>query len=133
MQRKERTYLQGLALPSHFWLPLLPSYFCPFVSSAFSWHLLLLKRKQKHTHTKKKKMQRREGPYLSSLASTFGMKHSSCFLLCTFLQHWALHLPQALGLTTRWSSVLFKLGRCPQLLRWNEWEMRWASGEGEGR
>jgi hypothetical protein len=35
----------------------------------------------------KKKMQRREGSYLSSFASAFGMKHSSCFLLSTFLQH----------------------------------------------
>jgi hypothetical protein len=33
------------------------------------------------------KMQRREGIYLSSLASTFGMKHSSWRSLSTFLQH----------------------------------------------
>jgi hypothetical protein len=34
-----------------------------------------------------KKMQRKEGTYLSSLASAFGMKHSSCLLLTTFLKH----------------------------------------------
>jgi hypothetical protein len=36
MQRREGVYLQALALPSHFWLPLLASCFCPFVSSTFS-------------------------------------------------------------------------------------------------
>jgi flagellar biosynthesis component FlhA len=36
MQRREKTFLQTPALPSHFWLPLLPSRFCPFVSNAFS-------------------------------------------------------------------------------------------------
>jgi hypothetical protein len=42
------------------------------------------KKKKKHT---KKKMQRREGAYLSSFASAFGMKHSSCLLLSMFFQH----------------------------------------------
>jgi hypothetical protein len=36
MQRKEGTYLQGPTPPFHFWFTLLPSYFCPFISSAFS-------------------------------------------------------------------------------------------------
>jgi hypothetical protein len=38
----------------------------------------------------KKIMQRREGAYLSSLTSTFGMRCSSCLLLSIFLQ--LLHL-----------------------------------------
>jgi hypothetical protein len=56
--------------------------------------------KKTHTHknTKKKKMQRREGAYLSSLASAFGMKRSSFLLLSRsfnvelsmFLQCWIL-------------------------------------------
>jgi hypothetical protein len=41
------------------------------------------KKKKKH---KEKKKQRREGAYLSSLTSTFGMKRSSCLLLSMFLQ-----------------------------------------------
>jgi len=36
MQRREGAFFQALVLPSHFWLPLLASYFCPFVSSTFS-------------------------------------------------------------------------------------------------
>jgi hypothetical protein len=41
------------------------------------------RKKKKH----RKKMQRKEGAYLSSLVSTYGMKYSSCLLLSTFLQH----------------------------------------------
>jgi hypothetical protein len=37
MQRNEGAYLQALTLPFHFWLPLLASCFCPFVSSTFSF------------------------------------------------------------------------------------------------
>jgi hypothetical protein len=44
---KEGAYLQAPVLPSHFWLLILPSCFCPFVSSTFSWHLLLFKQKKK--------------------------------------------------------------------------------------
>ncbi len=36
MQRREGAYFQAFALPFHFWLLFLPSYFCIFVSSAFS-------------------------------------------------------------------------------------------------
>jgi hypothetical protein len=43
MQIKEGAYLQAPILPSHFWLPLLPFRFCTFVSSVFSWDLLLFK------------------------------------------------------------------------------------------
>jgi len=44
-------------------------------------------RKQKKKKHREKKMQRREGAYLSFLAFVFGMKHSSCVELFTFLQH----------------------------------------------
>jgi hypothetical protein len=37
-------------------------------------------------NNREKKRQRKERAYLSSLASTFGMKHSSCLPLSTFLQ-----------------------------------------------
>jgi hypothetical protein len=36
MQRKKGAYLQNFVPPTHFWLLLLASYFCLFVSSAFS-------------------------------------------------------------------------------------------------
>jgi len=55
MQRREGAYLKTLALPSHFWLLLLPSCFCPCVSSAFYWHFPLIKQKKKKKNTKKKK------------------------------------------------------------------------------
>jgi hypothetical protein len=55
MQIREEAYFQGLPLPSHFWLPLLPSSFCHFVSSAFSWHLFLLKQKNTKKNKKEKK------------------------------------------------------------------------------
>jgi hypothetical protein len=60
MQRKEGDYIQAPTMPSHFWLLLLPSYFYPFVSSVFSWHLLLLKQKKRKTNTKGKKNHRKE-------------------------------------------------------------------------
>ncbi len=76
------------------------------------------KKKKKH---KEKKKQRREGAYLSSLTSTFGMKRSSCLLLSMFLQRWDLHLPQAMChealcnsssgvLLSSWDGVSMKCG-----------------------
>jgi hypothetical protein len=38
------------------------------------------------TNIERQKMQRKEGAYLSSFTSTFGMKRSSCLFLSTFLQ-----------------------------------------------
>jgi len=67
MQRREGTYLQALALPFHFWLLLLPSYFCTFISNAFSSHLLLFKQR-KEKNTKKKKCRERERAYLQAPA-----------------------------------------------------------------
>jgi hypothetical protein len=53
MQKKERASLQAPTLPFHFWLPLLPSHFCPSISNAFSWHLLVLKHKKEKKQRKK--------------------------------------------------------------------------------
>ncbi len=82
-------------------------------------------------NNREKKMQRKEGAYLFSLASTFGMKHSSCLPLSTFLQPWAVHLPQALCPTSPRSSMLLKLRSSPELWRWSEQEMKWERYEGK--
>ncbi len=91
MQRKEGAYLQTLTLPFHFWFPLLASCFYLFISSTFSLASSFSqaeekKEKHKTKSQKRKKMQRKEGNYLSSLISAFGMKRSSRFSLSTFLQ-----------------------------------------------
>jgi hypothetical protein len=44
------------------------------------------KTQRQKNHREEKKMQIKEGAHLSSPASTFEMKHSSCILLSTFLQ-----------------------------------------------
>jgi hypothetical protein len=36
MHRNEGAFLQASTMPFHFWLPLLPSPFCPSVSNVFS-------------------------------------------------------------------------------------------------
>ncbi len=59
MQRMEGVYLQALTLPSHFWLPLLASLFCPFISSAFSLASSYSQAKEKK-NIKKKKYHREE-------------------------------------------------------------------------
>jgi hypothetical protein len=48
-----------------------------------------IKQKKKTKKTDPTKMQRKEGVYLSSLASTFGMKHSSSFEFYTFLHEYS--------------------------------------------
>jgi hypothetical protein len=69
-KRREGAYLQTPALPSHFWLLLLPSRFCTFISNAFSLHFLLLKQKKKKTQRKKKNHRKenlcKEGKELTS-------------------------------------------------------------------
>jgi hypothetical protein len=51
-REKKRNVEKGGNFPSssyfafHFWVPLLPSHFYPFVSNAFSWHLFFLKQKK---------------------------------------------------------------------------------------
>jgi hypothetical protein len=75
MQRKGGAYLQAFTLPSHFWLPLLASYFCPFVSSAFSLASSSFqaedkkeKHKEKKNHKEEKKCkERKELTFLLSL------------------------------------------------------------------
>jgi hypothetical protein len=43
MQRRDGVFFQALTLPSHFWLPLLPSHFCLSVSNVFFWRLFVFK------------------------------------------------------------------------------------------
>jgi len=100
-KKGEGAYLQALVLPSHFWFPLLLSRFCTFVSSAFSWHLLLFKWKKKKTQRKKKNCRKQKickegkeltfklllypfilGSYFCLLASTLSFQALS---LCIFL------------------------------------------------
>jgi len=55
----------------------------PFLSSSFE----IKEKEKKHREQRtieKNKMQRKEGAYLSSLTSTFGMKYFSCLLLSSF-------------------------------------------------
>jgi hypothetical protein len=59
-KRREGDFLQAPVLPSHFWLLLLPSHFCPFVSNTFFWHLLLLKQKKKKKHKEKKTIEKKK-------------------------------------------------------------------------
>ncbi len=98
-QKRKKNAKKGGSLPSsfHFAFSLLtPAFALLFLPFRFKRFLLGIfffsskRRKRKHTkkknHRKEKKMQRKEGAYLSSLASAFGMKCSSCFFLSTFLQ-----------------------------------------------
>jgi hypothetical protein len=80
---KRELYLQAPDLPSHFWLLLLPFCFKRFLLTSSSSQT---KQKKKKTIERTIKLQKREGAYLPSLTSAFGMKHSSCFLLYTFFQ-----------------------------------------------
>jgi hypothetical protein len=73
-ERREFTFkLCPLTFGFHFW-----PHVSTFSFRAFSpWHLLLFKQKKRKKNTpkkniKKKIMQRKEGTYLSSLASAFG-------------------------------------------------------------
>jgi hypothetical protein len=109
----------------------LPSYFCPFVSSAFSWHLLLLKRKQKHTHTKKKKC--KEGRDLTflllllhlewNILLAFSSAHSFNIELSTFLKPWVSQLVEALCYSS--------LGDVPN--SWDGMSGKWGERVGRGK
>jgi hypothetical protein len=75
-------------------------------------------------------MKERERAYLSSLTSTFGMKCSSCLLFFTFLQRWALHLPQALGPTSHRALCYSSLGAIPDSR--DGLSGKWGEGVGRG-
>ncbi len=74
MQRREGTYLQALALPSHFWLLLLPFRLCTSISS------VLKKNAEKGRSLPLSSLSTLS---LLALASTFPLLHScfKCFLL----------------------------------------------------
>ncbi len=86
MQKREGPCLQASTLPvifgSYFYPPAFVLSFQALFPSIFFFS----------NRRKGKKTQRKKKPF------AFGMKHSPCFLLSTFLQRWALHLPQALCL-----------------------------------
>ncbi len=92
MQISEGAFL----LPFHFWLPLLPSHFCPFVSNVFFGIFLFSSRRKKRKQTKKKQIEEKkckEGRELTfklslyplTLAPAFGLLFLpycfKCFLL----------------------------------------------------
>jgi hypothetical protein len=61
MQRKEGAYFQALALPFHFWLLLLASWVCHFISSTFFLAFSSSQaRKNKHTHKGKKTIEKKK-------------------------------------------------------------------------
>ncbi len=67
-------------------LLLLPFRFKCFLLTSSSSQTEEKKHTQRKKNHKEKKIARRERVYLFSLPSAFGMKHSSCFLLSTFLE-----------------------------------------------
>jgi hypothetical protein len=77
MQRRERTFLQTLAMPSHFWLPLLPFYFKRFLVPSSSSQAEEKKRK-----TIKKKKNAEKG---GSLPLSFRFALSLLILASDFL------------------------------------------------
>jgi hypothetical protein len=87
------------------------------------------KHKEITNHRKGKKMQRKEGAYLCSPTSTFGMKCSSC-LLSTFLQCWAFHHLQALCLMFPQSSCYSSSGALPSF--GNGMNRKWCEGGKKG-
>jgi hypothetical protein len=61
-KRREGAYLQALALPSHFWVPLLPFYFKCFLLASSSSQV---ERKKQKNHRKKRNANK-EGNFLSN-------------------------------------------------------------------
>jgi hypothetical protein len=66
MQIREGAYFQALALPSHFWLLLLPFRFKCFLLTSFSFQTKEKKNTMKKKTIEKKKMQKKEGTYFFS-------------------------------------------------------------------
>jgi preprotein translocase subunit YajC len=92
MQREEGAYLQAFALPFHFWLSLLASCICLFVSSTFSLGIFFFSsRRKKEQHKDKKTIKKKKYIERGGSLHFFSRfyiwdKCSSCFLLSTFLQ-----------------------------------------------
>ncbi len=66
MQIREGVYFQAFALPSHFWLLLLPFCFKCFLLTSSSFQTKEKKNTMKKKTIEKKKMQKKEGTYLFS-------------------------------------------------------------------
>jgi len=82
IQRRDGAFFKTFTLHSHFWLSLLPSHFCPFVSNIFSRHLLLLKQKKRKEKHKEKNICR-EGREFSFKLPLYRLTFGSCF--CPFI------------------------------------------------
>ncbi len=121
MQRKEGAYLQALTLPCHFWLPLLPSCFCPFISSAFtlaSSFSQVEEKKKKNTkkknHREKKNAEKgRSLPFFSR----FYIWDEALLLLSL------LHIPSTLSSPPSSSLVSHVSSK---LCATQAWELSWA-------
>jgi hypothetical protein len=100
MPIREEVYLQALVLPSHFWLLLLASYFCPFVSSTFSLASFFFQVEEKKNTKKKKTIEKKKNagkggslPFFSrfciwdeAFLLPFSSPHSFNVELSTFLK-----------------------------------------------
>ncbi len=109
MQRREGAFLQAFILPSHF---------CPFVSNAFSWHLLLLKHKKIKKNTKKKKIVEKGRNFPLSSRSTLSLLAPVyAFLLFPFcFKHFLLassSFQVEKKCTEEGRELTFKLSLCP--------------------
>jgi hypothetical protein len=60
MRKREGIFLEASSLHFHFWLLLIPSHFYPFISNAFSWHLLFLKQKKRKENKENKPIKKKK-------------------------------------------------------------------------
>ncbi len=95
MERREGTYLQVLVLPSHFWLPLLSSYFCLFISSTFSLASSSSQVKKRKKNTKEKKIIKKK----KNVEKGGSLPFFSCFCIWdeALLLLSPLHIPSTLS------------------------------------
>ncbi len=124
MQRTKGAFLQTLALPSHFWLPLRPSYFYLFVSSAFSlasYFPQVEEKKKNH----RKKMNAKKGESLPFFFC-FCIWDKSLLLFSPFHIPSTLSFPPSSSLVSHISSKLCatRAWELSQAL-----EMEWAGNE----
>jgi hypothetical protein len=75
MLRREEAYLQALALPFHFWLSLLASYFYPFVSSAFSLASFFSQVEEEKNTKKKKTIEKKKNAEKGELTFLLSLLH----------------------------------------------------------
>jgi len=125
MQKREGAYFQVFALPSQFWLLLLASCLCPFVSSTLSLASSSSQTKEKKNKHKEKKTIKKE-KNLEKAGSLPSFSHfciwdETLLLLSPFHISSTLSSPLSSSLVFHVSS---KLSMLLKLWRWNEWEMK---------